>query len=289
MNCNQVKQIKIEDYLSSKNILPTKIMNSGASLFYMSPLRNEKTASFKVNSIKNIWYDHGEGVGGNIIDLVMKMENIDLKQALENISSQILTPFTFSPANRTTIEDKQTTIVILKLLPITDINLIEYVKSRKISLNISQQYLHQITYSIRSGKVFNSLGFKNDLAGYELRNEKFKGCTSKYYTTIEGTDSTQLNIFEGFFDFLSAMELSKESQPKYNCLVLNSIALKEKTFNLVATYQKLNLFLDNDNAGEAGANYYFSIHGNVKDYSKVLYPKHKDLNDYLQKQARKKT
>jgi DNA primase len=280
MNCNQAKQIKIESFLSQRGINPVKIAHNNESLFYKSPFRDEKTPSFKVNTVDNVWYDHGAGEGGKILDLVMIMENCDLKQALEYLAAQNFTPFLFSQAKEPTEKEQPKNLKILSVTPVRAKVLLEYLEKRKISRKTAHLYLHQVTYTF--GKYeYKSLGFKNDRDGYELRNSFFKNCTSKYFTTINGTHNDQLNIFEGFMDFLSAIELGGTETPKFDCLILNSVSMKEKTFDLIGKYDKINLFLDNDKAGEQAAKYFRSIHDNVVDYSKEYYPNQKDLNDYL--------
>ena len=67
MNIQEVKNIRIADYLQSLGYTPVK--QQGNSLWYKSPLREEKDASFKVNTELNKWYDFGLGKGGNIIAL----------------------------------------------------------------------------------------------------------------------------------------------------------------------------------------------------------------------------
>lgn len=53
----------------------------------MSPLRRENTPSFKVNAAKNLWYDHGAGRGGTIIDLAMELEGLSSPaEAIRSIS-----------------------------------------------------------------------------------------------------------------------------------------------------------------------------------------------------------
>lgn len=74
MNTNQIKNIKITDYLYSKGIQPKQI--KATDYWYISPFREERTPSFKVNNNSNVWYDYGTGEGGNIIDLIMKMYNL---------------------------------------------------------------------------------------------------------------------------------------------------------------------------------------------------------------------
>lgn len=70
MNIEQAKYIPISEILDKLNCTPSRI--AGYDLYYLSPLRQEKTASFHVNTAKNIWYDHGIGEGGDGIKLVCK-------------------------------------------------------------------------------------------------------------------------------------------------------------------------------------------------------------------------
>lgn len=50
------------DYLKTLGFKPEKIRNN--DYWYLSPLREEKTASFKVNRKLNAWYDHEVGREG---------------------------------------------------------------------------------------------------------------------------------------------------------------------------------------------------------------------------------
>ena len=56
MNIQEAKQIRIADYLQSLGYTPVK--QQGSSLWYKSPLREEKDASFKVNTDRNLWFDY---------------------------------------------------------------------------------------------------------------------------------------------------------------------------------------------------------------------------------------
>jgi DNA primase len=87
MNTAQAKQIQIADYLQTLGIKPSII--KGDNYWYRSPFREEQSASFKVDTAKNIWYDHGTGEGGNILDLVMRMYNThSIETALTYLSEQ---------------------------------------------------------------------------------------------------------------------------------------------------------------------------------------------------------
>ena len=73
MNIDQIKKIKLQDFLATIDCKPVK--QYGVNLMYLSPLRTEKHASFKVNTELNLWYDFGIGRGGNIIDLAELLYN----------------------------------------------------------------------------------------------------------------------------------------------------------------------------------------------------------------------
>lgn len=53
--------------------------NSGVSL---SPFKEERTPSFSVNAEKKYWYDFSAGIGGNLIDFVMRYDKVSLKSAV---------------------------------------------------------------------------------------------------------------------------------------------------------------------------------------------------------------
>ncbi len=59
MNCEQANQVDLVEYFNSLRYRPKKIQ--AQDYWYLSPLREEKERSFKVNQNKNVWYDHGIG------------------------------------------------------------------------------------------------------------------------------------------------------------------------------------------------------------------------------------
>src|SRR3954471_6977731 len=77
------RQIDMVDYLSSIGYTPTKIRNF--DYWYLSPLRQEKTASFKINRKLNCWYDHGIGKGGNLIDFAILHHNCTVGEFLQEV------------------------------------------------------------------------------------------------------------------------------------------------------------------------------------------------------------
>jgi DNA primase len=83
MNSKQAKQINFPDLLSRLGHEPVKITKGGRELWYASPFRKEKTASFHTSYLggKWIWKDFGD-TGGNVIDFVMRYQGIQFKDAL---------------------------------------------------------------------------------------------------------------------------------------------------------------------------------------------------------------
>jgi len=103
LSCEQAKEIDIVDYLSSIGFNPTKIKNPDH--WYLSPLRDEKTASFKVNRKLNCWFDHGLGQGGNLVDFGILYYNCSVKDFLEKLGGNL--SFHQQPSKIIATEKKQ--------------------------------------------------------------------------------------------------------------------------------------------------------------------------------------
>ena len=93
---NEARQICLVEYLASLGHQPKKIRNQ--DYWYCSPFREEKTASFKVNRQRNIWFDFGEGKGGDIIDFGIQYFRCSVNELLERLSQKLLSfSFYFHP------------------------------------------------------------------------------------------------------------------------------------------------------------------------------------------------
>ena len=90
MEIQNIKQISITDYLQQQGYSPARVQ--GIHFWYCSPLRNESTPSFKVNTERNQWYDFGTGEHGDIIDLVRTLLHCTMNKAIELLidSKQII-------------------------------------------------------------------------------------------------------------------------------------------------------------------------------------------------------
>ena len=67
MDIEAMKHYPLEDFLARLGHYP--VQRRANAIWYRSPYREERTPSFKVNPEKNLWFDFGEGKGGNIFAL----------------------------------------------------------------------------------------------------------------------------------------------------------------------------------------------------------------------------
>ena len=291
MTIEQAKQIRLEDFLQSLGHTPVR--RRGIKVWYYSPLRNERTPSFKVNANRNLWYDYGMGKGGGIIELVMEMHQTrDISQILKMIERQSPVSMSSLP----TSYQPQTTEPVFKdveVLSLTQPALLKYLAGRSLDIGICKQYCREVHYSINSKRYF-AVGFPNHSGGYELRNPFFKGCmTPKDISIIlDGTTQKECCVFEGFADFLSyqTFQLRQDSPFGSNrhqdFIVLNSVSNLRKATPLLAGYDSILTFLDNDRAGQDAHQKLVGDFGDKVRNMSTLFPDFKDVNDFLCKSGR---
>lgn len=289
MNVTEAKALSLPSLLQRLGFNVVSAKKAGEELWYASPFREEKTASFHVHTRKNVWYDFGLGHGGNILDFVMTYYNQNLSQALITMErlftseeKKDLTTYSISlSANQL---GENTGLVIQEVLSLKHRALKEYLTQRRIPWSLAQRYLQQVHFSV-NGKNYFALGFQNNQGGWELRNKYFQGTSSpKAITILTGHEpSSYLRVFEGFMDFLSYLVIKQETNFQGTVLVLNSLALFSQLESHLQchTYQAVIAFFDNDQAGQE------AFHQLQKSTSLPLYDRssfyqnHKDLNAYL--------
>ena len=82
---NDLKNISIRLFLARRGIQP-KYERNGYGM-YLSPLREERTPSFKVDYVRNLWYDFGSGEGGTLRTLVIRLERCDSREAVRRLQT----------------------------------------------------------------------------------------------------------------------------------------------------------------------------------------------------------
>ena len=282
---SRIKRYSIVEYLERKGVKPVR--RTAAYVLYCSPLREETHPSFKVDTEKNLWIDYGEGRGGSIIDLCMRMEGCTLSEAIRLLGQNAPVDGTYSFLNDFVPNNSQPVMAVngaRRLIEISDTlpsHFQEYLtKVRCINLEKAMPFLKCISYEVR-GRRYQAIGFANLSGGYELRDDKtFKGTIAPKDITPIFTDRAEpVCIFEGFMDFLSFLSMKEEFTN--HCLVMNSVSNVARTIRYLNDRHLTHIraFLDNDEAGRRVVQDFIKAGFHVEDMN-IHYQDFKDLNDF---------
>ena len=287
MTTQEAKNIRIADYLQSLGYTPVK--QQGNSLWYKSPLREEKDASFKVNTELNKWYDFGLGKGGNIIALAAELyHSEDVACLLKRIEERTpyIRPASFSSNAQ---QSDNRTYRGLRVGELSSPALITYLQERGINIELAKRECRELRF-MNADKPYFAIGFPNMAGGYEVRNRYFKGCVApKDITHIrqQGEPRNVCYLFEGFMDYLSFLTIRVKNNPQYprlttqDYIVLNSVSNLTKAESILATYTRIGCYLDNDKAGRNACETLKTKFGERLLDKSLYYHEYKDLNDYL--------
>ena len=281
MEIQHIKQIAITDYLQQQGYAPARVQ--GIHYWYYSPLRNERTPSFKVNTERNQWYDFGSGEHGDIIDLVCALHRCTINEAIQHLcgTKQVAhQEFSFGGERKTSKHKLE----IISVQSLTNPYLLRYIAERGISLSIANRCCSEIRYN-NSNRTYYAIGFANDAGGWEIRSPYFKGCIAPKAITTISKATDVLQIFEGFMDFLSWQTLNLSST--CDTIVLNSLALLPRIQEKIKSYKQVESFLDNDDAGQKSFEVLKHFCPSIIDGS-VRYRTHKDINEWLVAQSKVK-
>ena len=275
MNCKQFNTIPLEEVLQILGHLPTKQTEKEA--WFLNPFANENHASFKINKNMNYWYLHSEGIGGNNINFMQKYLKASVKEVLEWAENQNFSSFQNQNFPNQKLENLHKNYEIIEVKEIRHPALMEYLKTRKVENQT--EFLKEIQYQMNDKNYFG-IGFKNDSGGYEIRNKYSKICLGKKDVSTIKNDSENLKIFEGFFDFLSFKNIEKSLENESSdYVILNSVSMISKIKNSLENYKKIELYFDNDEAGNRAVEMLKNEMGNIED-CRVLYSDFKDLNEW---------
>ena len=287
-NCMHANEIDLVDYLAKLGHEPTKIRNN--DYWYLSPLRNESEPSFKVNRKMNVWYDHGLGKGGDLIEFGKLYHKCSVKELLVKLSDNNNNGISFHPheaGEKRKVSVEAGKIMVTDSRIISDPSLRKYLHERNIPLAVANRFCSEVDFELYN-KKHTAIGFKNDAGGYELRNNYFKGSSSPKDITLIKNSAENLYVFEGFFDFLSfqSIQLSGKNLlhplPKMqgNFLILNSISFFERSRDLMEKHNAIHLYLDRDTSGIKNSMLALSWSEKYHDES-INYSNCKDLNEFL--------
>lgn len=293
----EIKTIPLAAFLSRLGHEPAA--RKGTSLWYKSPLRQEHTPSFKVETTLNCWYDFGIGKGGNIIDLAAELyQSTDLRHLMRCIANSYPVPSVQTVAPSYPQRHSAPNVERFAVVPLEHSALVAYLQERGIPAHIAKANCKEVHYCVngssrsafgaeRRKNSYFAVAFENVSGGWELRNRYFKGCRGRkdisYLPWSRDGPSTECAVFEGYIDYLSALTLGIISGA--DAVILNSIVNVNKAVPYLKGYTTINCYLDNDNAGKTALAELTAIYGSTVIDRSTLYPEFNDLNDFLVNQS----
>lgn len=288
MRALEARKIPIAEYLAREGVTPRAVRKGGRELWYQSPIRSGDTSpSFKVDTAKNLWFDHGAGRGGNVIDLVCDLRRVTVAEALA-----VLSDIGGVAASQTRLVDpavagenkKQEGFTVIAVRDIEHPALVQYLDKRRIPLALARQHLKEVRFRpAGAGSRYFGLGFPCG-AGYDVRSAVFKGFVghSKDITIIEGPDAETLSVFEGVMDYLSYLAYRGLDSLPHAVLILHSTALVPRAIAAIVArpFRTIRLFLDHDAAGRAASEQMARAFGTGVIDEASLYAGAKDVNEW---------
>jgi hypothetical protein len=279
---NQVSLVDLLAKLGFQSLRP-----SGIELIYVSMIRHtDIIPSFSVNDKLGVWYDHGTGKGGNIIDFGLAFwKDLSFQEVLEKIvlvSNTELTLPTRSNENRLR---KRSPVKIphYEILEVKDLGnnseITQYLQSRGV-WQAAQGRLKEIYYYVEDQKKlrkhFFAAGWQNELGTWEVRNLYFKGCLGrKAMSFIQGGES-KLSVFEGYLNYLSWS--AENPFATDSVLVLNTTTLLPPVIRKAKEFTAISLFFNMDRIGHQASIDFIQICPQAVDCS-AAYIGHNDYND----------
>lgn len=262
---------------------------------YFSPFREETRPSMHVDPVKNIWMDFGSGEGGNVLTLASMLQGISMADAWDFLAGLDPDVKIDSRPYRSSRSSTSTVITVDEVCPsFASTALKGYAQSRGIPLHILNRYCRQVRYHIGDSRnIFNAIGFPT-ADGWVMRHAgqaagKAKRCTGCQCTFLDVSGaltacptSDRVEVFEGFFDFLSWLVIKDKTKPFSDICVLNSVNNLRRGMAFISAHSCVSAWMDNDEAGIKALESLRSACPNVISHTAELEGV-KDVNDLLMK------
>lgn len=277
------EQVSLAGLLGRLGYQPQR--SSGQEQLYISMLRDSDTdPSFAVNDQLGVWFDHGEGRGGNIIDFAIAYwPNLSFKEVLAKIVDVSSLPL----VQRQTADDfssKRRHALRVPHYHVQDVKelgnnpaITEYLKQRGV-WEMAQGRLKEVYYYVEDEKKrrknFFAAGWQNEVGAWEVRNKYFKGCLGHKGLTIVPGNTEKLSLFEGYINYLSW--LTEHPKATDTILVLNSLALLNAGIKTARDFSLVDTYFDRDRSGEKASKTFNAAIPQSVDRSDV----YKGYNDY---------
>ncbi|MFD1166447.1 toprim domain-containing protein [Sphingobacterium daejeonense] len=277
VSLREIRELDLVEFLANLGHQPSRIRNN--DFWYLSPLRKETQASFKVNRRINRWYDHGLGKGGNLIDFAILYHGCSIGEFLSGIRGENPLPRHSHEAFPISQQRSEEKIEIVRDMSLRSGSLLRYLQDRRISVKVADLYCRELRYRV-GHRSYYGIGFANDGGGFEIRNPLFKASSSPKDISTFHQGNPVVSVFEGFMDFLTFRTLHRDlDESRMDFVVLNSVSMFDRSLQVLQGHQQVSLYLDRDSAGRDLTARALSLGEKFRDESE-LYSNHKDLNDW---------
>ena len=150
------------------------LKKTGANYKGLSPFREERTPSFVVSPVKNIFKDFSTGIGGNSITFYMKMNNISFVEAIEELS-------------------RKYNITMSKVVRKNDENKSEYNKYYEILSKVENYYVDNLINNKEATTYIENRGFtEEDVKKYNIGFSSNQWDDLYNFLTKEGYEEKEL-------------------------------------------------------------------------------------------------
>ncbi|MCL4639387.1 MAG: hypothetical protein M5Z89_10395 [Olivibacter sp.] len=297
MNIEQIKnRVLISDFLNREGFTPVR--QTAVTSAYKAPYRIDNDPSLIVNDKKGVWFDHGEGQGGTIIELGLKLYNTTSVEYVVGRINQLYDniPLTKVP-NRNDLErhTERKPHEIVRIKPLgNNFAISSYLQSRGIfeeatrTKKVVEVYYDHVRDNGERKRYFGA-GWQNEAGGYDIRSKYGKICIDKKDILIMNGNSGRANIFEGMINFLSALKENTASMVDTN-VIMNTLSFSNKVIHKIKQEppNELNLFLDNGPGGDKFTKMFKETFPLLNDM-RYLYSTFGDYNDKILDDIQKKT
>ncbi|MCT1526969.1 hypothetical protein [Sphingobacterium hotanense] len=255
-------------------------------------IRNaERTPSFFVNPQKGIWYDHGGGQGGNIIDLAMLLfqtESIPdiIKKFNQMYGNGILPEIKKFKETTPTIEEPKHEIKHIRPLG-GNLALLNYLESRGVRNEaLASTFLKEVYYDYLgddgSRKPYFGVGWQNASGGWDIRSAIGKVCLLKKDYFVKLGNNGRSSTFEGMLNYLSALT-ENTTLSSDTIIVLNSLSMSERAIDFLKSQKEISrhgIYLDHGTGGWEFTKMFLAALPGSRDRSD-LYAGYGDYNDKI--------
>lgn len=291
MTITEAKQIPLKDLLAIWGFHPVK--ETKDYYLYYSVFQKDKVPLFYVFKSTNTWKDFGKNLEGHTINLVMELYQYDAFKAIKLLTTMKNTSHKKDSLFELHNENWREMLQQTRITKIKTQSLITYLT---LQLGLlpriwkSHPNLYELDYQSKDlegvWRTFSTIAWLTDIGSYDLHILETKNVSfgPTHITTIFG-DTADINVFDHFFNYLSALQYFDVPKFRNTTIILNSLHNTPKIDEILKSAEIVNLFLNNSEfEGKEVAitiKSRASPNQSIINRSLQIHPKHENFNDFL--------